>query len=322
MIENYNGYLPLKKLLDELKKHKSIKDGLLYFKKYQNCLINGQANIRKLRRFFKNSDFLNSNILNSNINHIFVLDNHALLIFTNDKDSPSNTKRIFYVYNNEFKIEIYTPYRYNQLYLNTTQLYYAYDFLNKKIDLIIDYFSNIYLSNLNLKNDIDNKNLRNIVHYNTKKFISAHSEQPYSQINYINLLTEYFQELNEFTLKNYFLNNIETDVYLANNSSNRITLSIKIKNGAYSVTLECANNSNYRYRCLDLASITRNYEMLTYFPTKNHDTIKDLNDDYAFLKEIFETYDVKNKIHIELERIARELNLNKYQKQLLTENIQ
>lgn len=321
MIENYNGYLPLKKLLNELKKHESIKDGLLHFKKYQSCLINGHSNIRKLRKFFESSDFLNTNILNSNINHIFVLDNHALLVFTNNKDTPSNTKKICYVYNNEFKIEIYTPYIYSQLYLNTNQLYYAYDFLNKKIDLIIDYFSNLYSPNINLENTIINNNLSNIVHYSTKKYISPHSDISYSKVKYINLLTEYFQELNEFALKNYFLKNIQRDLYLENNSLDRIILSIKINNGAYSAILECINSSKYRYRCLDLALITKNHEMLTYFPTKNYDNIKDLNDDYTFLKEIFESYDVKNKLHIELEKIATELNLNEKINQLSTENI-
>lgn len=308
MIKNYNGYLPLKKLLGDPNNPAPLKDKIHHFIKHQDCLIKGQANIRKLNDFLRSSKIVTSKTLDFELNHIYVLDTHALLIFTYDAMTYNEKgPKINFIYNNEFDIEICDAFKHKKVCLNIDDLYYAYDFINRKIDLIVDYFSTVDITHPMSTNPFTNKFLRNIVHYDAKTFISPHGDTPHSNINYVNILSENLRELNDFCLKHYYLEDINLKVKLNKNPLDAVYVDILIHRGTFNAVAHWNNSPLSIFRDFPLASNAKDHTYFQYRHTRSEGVLSDY---YMYTKSLFETYDLKDKIHKELEKLSKKLKLD------------
>lgn len=222
------GYLPLAKLIQEIKKHKSMKGGIYSFIRNQKCLLEGKKNLDKLRKIFKNHS-----IRKSKKNHIFVLDTDVYLVFANRDDY-----KIYYIYN-EFYFDITANHLQAQA-LNYNKCFHAFSFLNSQIDIIQDYFTNMF--QYNLKDDYIGTlcKQQNLIHNEIKKFISPHSFKTIKTSAYHKLMSDTFSPINNYVLENYMEKSTHNIIF-EDSDSCYFEIFIEIDNGTFSLS--------YKYNC-------------------------------------------------------------------------
>lgn len=294
--EELIGYLPLAKLKKEIMIHNSIKDGIYSFVRYQKCLLEGKKNLNKLKKLFKKH-----NLRKSKKNHIFILDTNIYLVFANCTDF-----KIYYIYN-EFSFDITIDFLEARA-LNCNKCYHAFNFINLKINIIQDYFVNIFQYNLEDDYIESLSGQQNIIHNDIKKFISPHGFKTIHTSPHYELMSDTFYYVNKFALENY-MEESKHNIIFESSSTCYFELSIKIKNGTFSIYCiykEKTENDRITNKSTFLATNESAKILTTYSP------IADIGDTYSFgtykleqYKNIFSKFNVKEKLRNYFEQLQK-----------------